>query len=303
MYNTKLNLSFQGFLMKKTVLLLVILGLTASADFFNSEAKAEKKAQIENSRLCKMFTGKALEYEKGMRTDELAKITLESYQKRAKIFCTEDKPKAVVTPSKIETVTKETVTEKKVPTVKKIVLHTTKKQIAQEDERLCKIFQDKVVAYKKNMRSDSLAQITLESYEKRAGVFCSSKPLEHKEKAVHNEDKRLCTVFNEGPRLCKIFNKKIVEYEKVMRDDDLAAATLASYKKRASVFCSPKTLKEKDHKVYTEHTRLCEVFQNKVIDYQKDMRNDKLAMATLDSYKKRAQYFCGIKEETNKAKK
>lgn len=39
--------------------------------------------------------------------------------------------------------------------------------------------------------------------------------------------------------------------------------------------------------------RLCKVFQQKIIDYQKDMRNDAYAKATLASYKERAALFCG----------
>ncbi len=38
-------------------------------------------------------------------------------------------------------------------------------------------------------------------------------------------------------RLCKVFQEKIVNYQKHMRDDDYARATLASYKKRAAMFC------------------------------------------------------------------
>ena len=40
-----------------------------------------------------------------------------------------------------------------------------------------------------------------------------------------------------NPRLCKLFRQKIVDYQKQMRDDDYAKATLASYKKRAAMFC------------------------------------------------------------------
>ncbi|MFK5938272.1 MAG: hypothetical protein QM497_07745 [Sulfurimonas sp.] len=43
----------------------------------------------------------------------------------------------------------------------------------QENNRLCKIFKDKVVTYKKTMRSDAYAQKTLESYKTRADIFCS----------------------------------------------------------------------------------------------------------------------------------
>ena len=42
-----------------------------------------------------------------------------------------------------------------------------------EDERLCKVFQEKAVAYKETMRSDVYAMKTLASYEKRAQSYCS----------------------------------------------------------------------------------------------------------------------------------
>lgn len=49
--------------------------------------------------------------------------------------------------------------------------------------------------------------------------------------------------------------------------------------------------------VATKHShkdpRLCKVFQQKIIDYQKNMRNDAYAKATLASYKERAALFCG----------
>jgi uncharacterized FlgJ-related protein len=40
------------------------------------------------------------------------------------------------------------------------------------EERMCKIFQNKVISYKKMMRNDIYAKKTLESYENRADLFC-----------------------------------------------------------------------------------------------------------------------------------
>ncbi len=42
----------------------------------------------------------------------------------------------------------------------------------------------------------------------------------------------------ENERLCKLFTQKAAAYQKNMRDDMLAKATLASYKHRAELFCS-----------------------------------------------------------------
>jgi hypothetical protein len=38
--------------------------------------------------------------------------------------------------------------------------------------------------------------------------------------------------------LCKLFKEKAKAYKITMRDDDYARATLASYEKRAAVFCA-----------------------------------------------------------------
>jgi len=273
--------------MKKIVLLPLLLSLTASASFFNNEAEDNLKEKAEQSRLCKLFTDKASKYELTMRDDRLAHVTLDSYKKRANIFCsseTEDKIE-----SKVESQPETKIESNTDKEIKKVNIET---KILKEDKRLCKIFTEKIDVYKKDMRSDELAETTLASYQKRASIFCSARPLEVKTKEVRQEDKRLCTVFNEGPRLCKIFNKKAFEYEKTMRDDRLAKVTLESYKKRADIFCSKEELKEKDKKVYIEHNRLCKVFNDKVVTYQKDMRDDRLAKVTLESYKKRADYFC-----------
>jgi hypothetical protein len=42
-----------------------------------------------------------------------------------------------------------------------------------ESERLCTLFQKKAEAYKKTMRHDLLAKVTLASYEERANLFCN----------------------------------------------------------------------------------------------------------------------------------
>ena len=48
---------------------------------------------------------------------------------------------------------------------------------------------------------------------------------------------------NENARLCKMFTEKVENYESTMRNDELAAATLESYKKRMSTFCSTSSVK------------------------------------------------------------
>ena len=40
------------------------------------------------------------------------------------------------------------------------------------EERMCKIYQDKVLSYRKTMSNDAHAKKVLESYENRADIFC-----------------------------------------------------------------------------------------------------------------------------------
>jgi len=44
---------------------------------------------------------------------------------------------------------------------------------SRNEERLCKVFQNKALSYKKTMRNDAYAKKTLESYETRAASYCS----------------------------------------------------------------------------------------------------------------------------------
>ena len=48
---------------------------------------------------------------------------------------------------------------------------------------------------------------------------------------------------NENARLCKMFTEKVENYQSTMRKDELASATLESYKKRMSTFCSASSVK------------------------------------------------------------
>jgi len=43
--------------------------------------------------------------------------------------------------------------------------------------------------------------------------------------------------YAENERLCKIFTAKVEKYKSEIRDDVLAAASLASYEHRAEIFC------------------------------------------------------------------
>lgn len=49
---------------------------------------------------------------------------------------------------------------------------------------------------------------------------------------------------------------------------------------------------EADKTQYIENERLCTIFKKKVELYRKNMRDDILAKASLESYKNRAELFC-----------
>jgi len=263
--------------MKKIVLLLVLLNLSLSADFFNSEAKAAQKAQAEQDKYCKYFTKKAKDYEKNMRNDELAHVTLSSYKKRAKIYCSDGKF-PVEKAKKVEKA--------------KII----KKNIYLEDERLCKMFKGKITKYKEHMRDDELAYTTLESYKHRAYIFCSEDSLEEKEKKVRAEDDRLCHLFSQGPKVCILFEKSVNKDT----NTTVAQTTFKSFKKQANIFCSDKELEEKDAAVHKEHVELCTLYDKTLNKYKNTVKHDATYQEHVNLYEKRFKYFCGSlnKEET-----
>lgn len=118
-------------------------------------------------------------------------------------------------------------------------------ETAKENERLCKIFTNKVTKYKTNMRNDELAKATLISYEKRMDSFCASSAVQIKVKTIAEITEEINTVATskENARLCNIFSEKAERYESTMRNDDLAKATLISYKKRISSYCDTSSVK------------------------------------------------------------
>lgn len=118
-------------------------------------------------------------------------------------------------------------------------------ETAKENNRLCKIFTDKVETYKSTMRNDGLAEATLASYEKRKDSFCAAPAVKTKVKTIAEVTEKIKTVSNlkEDARLCNIFSQKVERYESTMRNDDLAKATLGSYKERKSSYCGIASVK------------------------------------------------------------
>jgi len=47
-----------------------------------------------------------------------------------------------------------------------------------------------------------------------------------------------------------------------------------------------------DNKTDTENKRLCKVFKDKALSYEKTMRDDVYATATLESYNKKITIYC-----------
>ena len=261
-------------LFKTLLFLLLTLNVRLFADFFHTEEQTAKKYQAERARLCKLFTQKAIDYKKTMRDDKLAYVTLESYKNRASIYCSKEPEKKI--------------TSKK-EALKEVI--KVEKNIFLEDERLCKIFKDKIFKYQENMRIDSLAYITLESYKKRAYIFCSEESLEEKEKKVREEDKQLCHLFTQGPKVCILFEKEVQSES----DDAITKVTLDSFKKQASIFCSDAELEEKDKKVHATHEALCHLYSHKMELYRNALTKDENYAEHLKLYTKRFNYFCGNK--------
>ena len=73
--------------MKK--LLLISAALLMSVSMLDASTASKKSGDYD--RLCKLFTKKADMYKLHMRSDDYAKATLASYEKRAKVFCAKSK--------------------------------------------------------------------------------------------------------------------------------------------------------------------------------------------------------------------
>ena len=118
-------------------------------------------------------------------------------------------------------------------------------ETAKENDRLCQIFTNKVETYKSTMRNDSLAEATLVSYEDRMDSFCAAPAVKAEVKTIAEVTGSVKTVTGskENARLCNIFSDKAERYESTMRNDNLAKATLISYKERMSSYCGISSVK------------------------------------------------------------
>ena len=254
-------------MMKKFVSLVFVISTVLFANESNATSSEHKSSLVKDERLCGIFQEKALSYKTQMRGDPLAEATLDSYIKRADIFCSVESQQEL------------------------------KKQLKEEDDRLCKQFTDKENIFKKDMRKDEIANRVLHAHQFQSKAFCDNSPLKN----------RFLSAKEENHRLCKESKTREIQFQKIMDNDELSKLTLKSYKNKSNIFCATKMkLREKDQKAHQEEIRLCKVFRDKVNLYIKTMREDALAEATLDSYAKRANHFCRnvseeeVKEEASK---
>ncbi len=74
--------------MAKIILMIsIFFSLSLVADTSIFEHKVEKPSGPDNKQLCELFTDKAIKYQKTMRDDEYAQVTLQSYKDRAAPYC------------------------------------------------------------------------------------------------------------------------------------------------------------------------------------------------------------------------
>jgi len=108
--------------------------------------------------------------------------------------------------------------------------------VESEDKRLCKVFIKKAHSYKETMRSDKLAQATLDLYKDRVVTHCSTVALKKQPMnpfsakiVLKNVEAKIKNV-----EICKMAIKNAREYKDTMRKDK---ATLDSYKKDVVANC------------------------------------------------------------------
>lgn len=112
------------------------------------------------------------------------------------------------------------------------------------------------------------------------------------------------TVENEDKRLCKVFIKKAHTYKDTMRSDELAQATLDSYKGRVVSHCGAVASKQPMNpfsakivltkvEAQIENVELCKTSIKTAQMYKNTMKKDEAANTMLDSYKKDVVSNCG----------
>jgi len=103
------------------------------------------------------------------------------------------------------------------------------------------------------------------------------------------------TTVNDDKRLCKVFIKKAHAYQATMSNNELAKATLESYKDRVVSHCSTvassttmrEILSTGDNKV------LCKISIRDARNYKETMNNSKSNKDILDAHKAKILAHCG----------
>jgi hypothetical protein len=108
-----------------------------------------------------------------------------------------------------------------------------------EDKRLCKVFIKKAHSYKETMRSDKLAQATLDSYKNRVVTHCSAVALKKQPMnpfitkiTLNDIDTKRTDV-----ELCKTSIKYAHAYKNTMVKNEAAEKALDYYKKDVVTNC------------------------------------------------------------------
>ncbi len=102
-----------------------------------------------------------------------------------------------------------------------------------EDKRLCKVFIKKAHDYKATMRSDKLAEATLDSYKDRVVTHCSAVALKKQpmNPFITNIALNDLNTKRTNVELCKTSIKYAHAYKNTMAKDEAAKTALDIYKK------------------------------------------------------------------------
>ncbi len=74
--------------MAKIILMIsIISSFLLASDTSIFDHKTEKPKEVDNTKMCNLFTKKIADYKATMRDDAYAQATLQSYKDRAAVYC------------------------------------------------------------------------------------------------------------------------------------------------------------------------------------------------------------------------
>ena len=105
-----------------------------------------------------------------------------------------------------------------------------------EDKRLCKVYIKKAHSYKETMRSDKLAEATLDSYKDRVVSHCGAvnKKAQNMPYFVFDTEIKIKSIKKE---LCKTSIEKAHNYKSIATEDKVSKGRLDAYKKDVVANC------------------------------------------------------------------